>query len=381
MANLSGRLTRMPNSDKTALPVPDPGPDPPRLAGSVRHRDGAARFRRRHAGGPGGAPRRAQARPRGRARSDPPLHRGLRAAAVGAARGDRGPGKRPRQAARRSDGDRRSACAAPRTRSAGSRCASTSCMPNEDGIRRSLYAAPRGDGRGADGAAAHGAHAAAGDPVAPRGCARGDPRLDPGGRGAARHPRRGGGALRRSCRADRADRPHRGGARLARAPATRRSARSRRASTFWSPPSRRSASRPRRRSSAERNKAEELASRAGTLQSLIESLEIGGGRRGEGGGGRRRRRRAQTPPADRNEAARRLADTSRMAPAVRFADARGLLAWPVSGEKVLGFGDPDEFGGEVAGAVARDASRIRRCLHRPTDGCSMLGRSAPTGRC
>jgi septal ring factor EnvC (AmiA/AmiB activator) len=56
-----------------------------------------------------------------------------------------------------------------------------------------------------------------------------------------------------------------------------------------------------------------------------------------------------TAPANRQEAAQRLADTSRIAPAVHFADARGLLTLPVSGKKVLGFGDPDGFGGTSQG--------------------------------
>jgi murein hydrolase activator len=73
-----------------------------------------------------------------------------------------------------------------------------------------------------------------------------------------------------------------------------------------------------------------------------------------------------TPPADRDEAARRLADTSRIAPAVKFSDARGLLTFPVSGEKVLGFGDPDGFGGAAQGISL--AARPGTPVLAPADG-------------
>jgi septal ring factor EnvC (AmiA/AmiB activator) len=117
--------------------------------------------------------------------------------------------------------------------------------------------------------------------------------------------------------------------------------------------------------SAERNKAEELAGRAGTLQSLIESLESEVAAAAKAAADAEAATR-QTPPADRNEAARRLADTSRMAPAVRFADARGLLSWPVSGEKVLGFGEPDEYGAKSQGLSL--ATRPDSPVLAPADG-------------
>ncbi|HWT31713.1 MAG TPA: peptidoglycan DD-metalloendopeptidase family protein, partial [Propylenella sp.] len=100
--------------------------------------------------------------------------------------------------------------------------------------------------------------------------------------------------------------------------------------------------------SAEQARAAELANEAETTQALIEKLE------NESAAAARAKAEAEqvarvTAPATQTEAARRLADTSRIAPAVRFADARGLLAWPVSGEKVLGFGDPDGLGGTTQG--------------------------------
>jgi septal ring factor EnvC (AmiA/AmiB activator) len=99
---------------------------------------------------------------------------------------------------------------------------------------------------------------------------------------------------------------------------------------------------------AERNKAADLAGRAGSLQSLIQALETEVSAAAEAAQEAKEAAR-NTARADRDEAERRLADTSRIAPAVHFADAKGLLTWPVSGEKLLGFGDPDGFGGESRG--------------------------------
>ena len=99
---------------------------------------------------------------------------------------------------------------------------------------------------------------------------------------------------------------------------------------------------------AEQGKASQLADQAQSLESLIKALES------EVESAALAAEQAQaasltTQPADQAEAARRLSDTSRIAPAVKFADAKGLLTWPVSGEKKTGFGDPDEFGDKSQG--------------------------------
>ena len=194
------------------------------------------------------------------------------------------------------------------------------------------------------------------------------------------HPRRGGGARRRSRRADAAHRPDRGRARLA-AHALRLA---------------------RRRAGAHRS--------SGRGQAGAGRADRGGaeGRARQGGGTRRRRRRTcsrsfrslesevaaaaqaaaeakeaarNTARADRDEAARRLADTSRIAPAVHFADAKGLL--PLAGLRAKSF---SASAIPTASAARRRACRSRRgpeprCLRRPTAGWSMPGRSAPTVRC
>jgi septal ring factor EnvC (AmiA/AmiB activator) len=94
----------------------------------------------------------------------------------------------------------------------------------------------------------------------------------------------------------------------------------------------------------EQSKAAELASKAESLQSLIQSL-------GEELEAAAEAAAKAAPPSNtaKQEPAERLADASRMAPAIPFADAKGLLPLPVAGEKVTQFGDPDEFGGKAQG--------------------------------
>ncbi|MYZ48659.1 murein hydrolase activator EnvC family protein [Propylenella binzhouense] len=99
---------------------------------------------------------------------------------------------------------------------------------------------------------------------------------------------------------------------------------------------------------AEQQKSAELAEQAESLSQLIGSLEKELGSAAEAG-----RQAAKTgeisKPANRTEAKRRFADTSRIAPAVRFADAKGLLTKPVAGQDMLGFGQPDGLGGAAQG--------------------------------
>jgi septal ring factor EnvC (AmiA/AmiB activator) len=94
----------------------------------------------------------------------------------------------------------------------------------------------------------------------------------------------------------------------------------------------------------EKSKAAELAGKAETLQSLIQKL-------GEEAQAAAEASDTKTAPPDavKQDPAERLADTGRMAPAIPFADAKGLLPLPVAGEKVTEFGDPDEFGGKAQG--------------------------------
>jgi septal ring factor EnvC (AmiA/AmiB activator) len=116
---------------------------------------------------------------------------------------------------------------------------------------------------------------------------------------------------------------------------------------------------------AEREKAAQLAGQAGSLQTLIERLESEVAAAAEAAEAARRAA-ADTAPAGRGEAARRLADTSRIAPAVHFVDAKGLLTWPATGDRILGFGDSDGLGGESQGLSI--ATRSGTSVLAPADG-------------
>jgi septal ring factor EnvC (AmiA/AmiB activator) len=116
---------------------------------------------------------------------------------------------------------------------------------------------------------------------------------------------------------------------------------------------------------AEREKAAQLAGQAESLQTLIERLESEVAAAAEAAE-EARRATAATARAGRGEAARRLADTSRIAPAVHFVDAKGLLTWPATGDRILGFGDPDGLGGESQGLSI--ATRPGTSVLAPADG-------------
>ena len=115
----------------------------------------------------------------------------------------------------------------------------------------------------------------------------------------------------------------------------------------------------------ERDKAADLATQAESVQSLIQTLEREVAAAAQAAAEAKEAART-TERADRNEAERRLADTSRIAPAVHFADAKGLLPFPVSGRKLLGFGDADGFGGETQGLSL--VTRPGTSVLAPADG-------------
>jgi len=108
----------------------------------------------------------------------------------------------------------------------------------------------------------------------------------------------------------------------------------------------------------ERRKAAVLAGKAQSVEGLIKALEKEIGTLAATA--------EALPPADRNEAARRLADASRLGPAVRFIDARGLLPLPVSGETMLAFGADDGLGSRTKGITIAARSGMR--VVSPADG-------------
>jgi len=116
---------------------------------------------------------------------------------------------------------------------------------------------------------------------------------------------------------------------------------------------------------AETEKSAELAGRVGTLQSLIQGLESEVAAAAQAALEAQEAAR-KTARADHDEAERRIADTTRIAPAVHFADAKGLLTSPVSGQQVIGFGEADGLGGESQGLSL--AARPGAPVLAPVDG-------------
>jgi len=99
---------------------------------------------------------------------------------------------------------------------------------------------------------------------------------------------------------------------------------------------------------AEQSKATQLADEAQNLTSLIRTLEsevAAAARAAE----EAREAARTTARTDEDDAATRLSDTSRIAPAIHFADAKGLLTPPVLGPTVARFGEADGLGGTSQG--------------------------------
>ncbi len=113
----------------------------------------------------------------------------------------------------------------------------------------------------------------------------------------------------------------------------------------------------------ERRKSAVLAGKAESVEALIAALEKQIGSLATAADA--------LQPMDRAEAARRLADTGRLAPAVRFVDAKGLLPLPVSGKTKLAFGADDGLGGQAKGMTIAARSGMR--VISPSDGWIVYG--------
>jgi len=114
----------------------------------------------------------------------------------------------------------------------------------------------------------------------------------------------------------------------------------------------------------ERQKAQELAERAGTLRELIAGLEeqIDGVKKAA----EEARLAAEERKKRRANATDPFADPGRLHPAVAFSDARSRLPLPVAGELIRDFGQKDEFGSIAEGQSleTRPGSRVTS----PADG-------------
>ncbi len=113
---------------------------------------------------------------------------------------------------------------------------------------------------------------------------------------------------------------------------------------------------------SEQNKAARLAAEAQSLNALIEKLE----NNVESASKAAAKARRLPGKADAAEAIRRFSDATRLAPAVRFVDAKGLLPLPVVGAPVLSFGQDDGLGGQARG-LSLEATPGARVV-APADG-------------
>jgi murein hydrolase activator len=117
---------------------------------------------------------------------------------------------------------------------------------------------------------------------------------------------------------------------------------------------------------SEQEKAAGLARQAGTLKELIDRMEkeISGAR--QAADEARKAAAAQEREAKEKFAQAAFRDPARLAPKIPFAEARGLLPRPVSGDTVLDFGASDGYGGTTRGISI--TTRPKAAVVSPADG-------------
>ena len=116
----------------------------------------------------------------------------------------------------------------------------------------------------------------------------------------------------------------------------------------------------------ERARASDLARQAVDLKELIARMETDVASAMRGAEAARRADEEQKLEPRPRVASLPFKDAARLAPAVPFAQARGLLPLPVSGSLVKAFGAPDGFGGAEKGLSL--AARPRAVVASPSDG-------------
>lgn len=117
---------------------------------------------------------------------------------------------------------------------------------------------------------------------------------------------------------------------------------------------------------AERQKADQLAERARTLKELIDRMEGEIAAASRAAEEARKASEAQARDMKERFAAAAFRDPARLAPKIPFAEARGMLPRPVSGEPARLFGAPDGFGGTMRGVSI--PTRPRAVVSSPADG-------------
>lgn len=124
---------------------------------------------------------------------------------------------------------------------------------------------------------------------------------------------------------------------------------------------------------AERARAQALAGQAANLKDLIARMEgeLDSARKAADQARKADEDRARLTEEQAAEAKARFANTpqrdpARLAPAIAFADAKGMLALPAAGNVIKYYGAPSEFGGVEKGLSL--ATRPRAIVSAPSDG-------------
>jgi septal ring factor EnvC (AmiA/AmiB activator) len=124
---------------------------------------------------------------------------------------------------------------------------------------------------------------------------------------------------------------------------------------------------------AERARAQALSAKAATLKELLARMEgeLDSAKRAADMARKAEEDRARLSAEAAAEARARFAnapqrDPARLAPAIAFSDARGMLSLPASGSVIKYFGASSEFGGAEKGLSL--ATRARAIVSAPSDG-------------
>ena len=121
---------------------------------------------------------------------------------------------------------------------------------------------------------------------------------------------------------------------------------------------------------AERDRAADLAGQASSLKQLIARMEdeLAGAKKAadEARKADEARQTAEAETGNPKPNASPFHDPGRLAPAMAFADVKGLLPMPVSGTIVMSYGSPDGYGGTEKGLLV--ATRPRAIVAAPYDG-------------
>ncbi len=124
---------------------------------------------------------------------------------------------------------------------------------------------------------------------------------------------------------------------------------------------------------AERARAEKLSHEASSLKDLMARMEteLESARKAAEAAKKADDERARLSAAEAEKARQRFAnipqrDPARLAPAIAFSDARGMLALPANGTVIKYYGAPSEFGGVEKGLSL--ATRPNAIVSAPSDG-------------